>query len=631
MPISFDCPECGEALVLEDEMAGRRGVCTACQSVITAPEIDAYDLESGPGLAAPVRPKLVGLEPDDFSTDEPITGDSSRAHPTRQSPSILIVIGLVAATMTGGFLAVWATRATRPDGLKASPIAEAGASLVPFSLADRPSKATPPVLESPTPAPQPGGAPSPTPAPPRQPPSDGLLTTEEIVSRCEASVGIVRGPASSGTGFLVSPGLMATNAHVIRRVPAASIQVSFPSAGPEHRGPFSVQVVYFDDERDLAILALASRLDPLTVFGDHVFRRGQEVLFIGSPGLGGRMVLENVAGKGLLGSRVRLDDLDYYQLSGSVNGGNSGGPVIDMEGRVIGVVTARASKEEGLGFCIPAADLAGAVRTASARNPALQADAAQRHESASRLASVRVARSPGVARGEEEFAAEFLRTREPATWLASVDSNLILKDTSPRVNPFRLRLKKADTIYLEDDRTIALMLIQFVTKVRDAGLPFSCAMMLESSLTWAPPTYLRGTTPRSFQTFAEGYCELRINERLDHKATILRMQAMQAAPPVAHQGDPDPAPDRARPAAPPVPTPSTAKAPEAASAPAAAKAPARMPKAESPAGKFEAARQLEADGQTQGAIFAYELIIEKFPLTSQAYEAKKRLKKLRGE
>jgi Trypsin-like peptidase domain len=208
-----------------------------------------------------------------------------------------------------------------------------------------------------------------------------LLGVEEIVSRCEASVALVAGPHSAGSGFLVRPGLVVTNAHVVVGVPASDLRVHFPSAAGGRRGPLRVVVVYFDERRDLAILAVDSPLPALEVNDEHSFRKGQEVVFIGNPVIGGEHILEIAVGRGVIGSFTTIDGLGFYQLSAAINGGNSGGPVLGMDGRVIGVVTAKAAREEGLGICVPAVDLAAAIKAVSGGDTAWRARESAHHAS----------------------------------------------------------------------------------------------------------------------------------------------------------------------------------------------------------------------------------------------------------
>ena len=370
MPIEFACEGCGKVLSVKDEYEGRRGQCTQCGAIVVAPEI-GYEVAPEPTRTRPGASTIfpVGLGPVGSVDPTPLPGGPGRLDAIRSriaAAALLCVLGAICYGMYVG--AMVAVRSSRPR-LEAAKGKAAPRPVV--GLAKLPAR-------------QAQDAPKVVAIRPR-------FGVEQIVAQSEASVAIVRGPDSAGSGFLISPGLLATNAHVIRSTRPAEIQVLFPSAPQGRRGPHGASVVYFEDGRDLAILAVDSQLPPLEVDDAHVFRGGQEVVFIGNPVIGGSKILENAVGRGIIGSRLNLDGLDFYQLSGSVNGGNSGGPVIDMEGRVVAVVTARASKEEGIGICIPAADLSIAMKAASAREASTLVDAAARHADAVRSSSSRVA------------------------------------------------------------------------------------------------------------------------------------------------------------------------------------------------------------------------------------------------
>ncbi len=582
MPVEFAC-RCGKRFSLDDSMAGKKGRCAACGAIVEAPT-----------RADP---------PASSRRDRPGAGSGNGLGRGRSAVAGVIAFALAAAGCGAGYHA-WKELGGPRKAMPRVAAAKPGNGPRPTARPPAPRVAqAPPAVPVAATAGPPAAAGDPRP-----------MATDEIVARSEGSVGVIRGVDSLGAGFVVGPGLVATNAHVIRRMPGPSIRVSFPSAPAGQRGPHSARVLHFDDGRDLAILAVSTALPPLPIAEGYAFRRGQDVVFIGSPGLGGMITLENVAARGVLGSRVRVDDLDYYQLSGSVNPGNSGGPVLDPTGRVVAVVTARAIREEGIGLCVPVAALVEATRAASARDPARVADAGERHEASAKLASVVLPREGAVELRGERFAAEFLRGTEPATWLASVDANLILKDTSPRVAPFRQRLRRADTIYLEDERVIAGMAIRFVAKVKDAGLPISCATLLESSLTSGRGAYSLDTKPRSFLAFAEAYVDLRVNERLGHRETMLRMEGDAKDRPATARAEPGPdsPPPPPRPAASPRPAP-------------------KLAGPDSPSGKLEAARNLEAGDSKGLAIAAYEALIVRFPLTMEAGIAKNRLKVLRPD
>lgn len=194
------------------------------------------------------------------------------------------------------------------------------------------------------------------------PPASNTSTTystEELVARTQASVAIIATPGGSGSGFMITPQVLATNYHVIADAPSDSFQVYFPDAFDQNVGPYEARLVRESPDRDLALLRIDAELPALEVDQDYAFRRGQDVVIIGSPGLfKGQDVLPNAVTKGVLSSQATLTGQEVHQLSLAVNPGNSGGPVLGMDGRVIGVVVAKSISEEAIGFSIPATELA---------------------------------------------------------------------------------------------------------------------------------------------------------------------------------------------------------------------------------------------------------------------------------
>jgi S1-C subfamily serine protease len=201
--------------------------------------------------------------------------------------------------------------------------------------------------------------------------SDRPLTTAEIVEKCEPSVALVRGKSSSGTGFVVRPGIIATNAHVIEDELLGNLEVRFPSATGEFAQAQPVELLYEDRTRDLAILRAKQTPPPLVVARTFRYVKGEDVVVIGNPGIGGgELTLENAVCRGVLSVKAVLEGKEFYQLGIAINPGNSGGPVFDTKGRVIGVATLKTTKQEALAFCIPAAALGEALDRLDARNPA---------------------------------------------------------------------------------------------------------------------------------------------------------------------------------------------------------------------------------------------------------------------
>jgi S1-C subfamily serine protease len=207
------------------------------------------------------------------------------------------------------------------------------------------------------------------------------IGTRDIVERAESSVSVaqITGSIGSGTGFLVEKNLLATNAHVIGFEFAKDLEVHFPSARGEARGPYPARIVYEDTKRDLAILEVQVDLPPLELARSYAFHRGDDVTIIGNPGLGASVTLQNAVARGIMSTAVTLDRQHFYQLGVSLNPGNSGGPVLGADGKVIGVATLKATNAEGVGFCIPIEDLISALGTASATSQQASATVERAH------------------------------------------------------------------------------------------------------------------------------------------------------------------------------------------------------------------------------------------------------------
>jgi serine protease Do len=241
------------------------------------------------------------------------------------------------------------------------------------------TSAPPSRLEESQPGQDLGTTPPPPPTPDTRTPGGAILSTAEIVARCEPSVALIKGRMSSGTGFLIRPGIVATNAHVINDEMVAGLEIRFPSAPDGKTGPHPAELLYEDARRDLAFLAVKTDLPPLNVAQQFRYRKGEDVTVIGNPGVGGEMVLENAVSRGVLSVRTRIDGQDFVQLGIAINPGNSGGPVFDTHGQVIGVATLKTKEEEALAFCIPVEDLRAALDRLAHQSPQAAADAASKH------------------------------------------------------------------------------------------------------------------------------------------------------------------------------------------------------------------------------------------------------------
>ncbi len=226
-------------------------------------------------------------------------------------------------------------------------------------------------------------------------PPTPTLTTEEVVAKNEHAVAFVKGRFCSGTGFLVGDGILATNAHVIESELVDDLEVHFPSAPPEERGPHNAQLVYEDSRRDLAFLLVPSKLAPLALAPTAArFRRGQDLVAIGCPGIDGAGALQNAVSRGILSTELVYGGQKWVQIDMAINSGNSGGPVISSAGHAVGVATLKARGKDGLAFCIPAADVRLALASLGSQPALRSAEVASLHRA--RVCCLYVARVSSV-------------------------------------------------------------------------------------------------------------------------------------------------------------------------------------------------------------------------------------------
>ena len=161
----------------------------------------------------------------------------------------------------------------------------------------------------------------------------------------------LREARSLGSGFIISAdGFLVTNNHVIEG--AEQIEV-FLTDGTR----LPARIVGADDKTDLAVLKVEAGFDlPFVEFGDSdTAIVGDWVMAIGNPfGLGGSVTLGIVSARN---RDIQSGPYDQFiQTDASINQGNSGGPLFDMNGKVVGINTAiiaRGGSSLGIGFAVP--------------------------------------------------------------------------------------------------------------------------------------------------------------------------------------------------------------------------------------------------------------------------------------
>ena len=183
------------------------------------------------------------------------------------------------------------------------------------------------------------------------------MSTEELVKSVESMVALIRGTRGSGTGFMLENHILVTNKHVIDNEIIESLKIFFPSESGDKKGPFTAKLIYEDPELDIAFLQMSiQNTRHLNLLEQYSLRKGQDITLIGNPGGldDDDGTLENAVTKGVMSAETVIGGRPFYQMSIAVNGGNSGGPVFDVKGDVLGIVTLKAINQEGHGFCIPA-------------------------------------------------------------------------------------------------------------------------------------------------------------------------------------------------------------------------------------------------------------------------------------
>lgn len=196
-------------------------------------------------------------------------------------------------------------------------------------------------------------------------PPDSTLSRSAVVSRARASVLKITGAAPScnkrieGSGFVFAPERVMTNAHVVAGVLRPMVQVG--------NRQLEATVVVFDPGRDVAVLAVPGLTRPALAFDLTASRAGADAIILGYPRDGPfRADAARISGSQPARGRDIYDQgsivREIYSLRGLVQPGNSGGPLIDLQGRVDGVIFAAAADDPKIGYALTAKEVASQAR-----------------------------------------------------------------------------------------------------------------------------------------------------------------------------------------------------------------------------------------------------------------------------
>ncbi len=157
------------------------------------------------------------------------------------------------------------------------------------------------------------------------------------------------GQIQEGSGFVVAPGIVVTNAHVV-----AGIAHPMVDAGSD---TLDTTVIYFDPSYDLAVLRVSGLDEPALSLDPEPSSRGVQAAVLGYPGGGpfqvapaGVMATFEAEGRDIYGQGLTVRNV--YEIQAKVRPGNSGGPLVQLDGQVIGVVFSRSTTNGDIGYAL---------------------------------------------------------------------------------------------------------------------------------------------------------------------------------------------------------------------------------------------------------------------------------------
>jgi S1-C subfamily serine protease len=189
---------------------------------------------------------------------------------------------------------------------------------------------------------------------------DAALANSQVVMNTEPSVVKIRAIAPScqkvleGSGFVLSPDRVMTNAHVVAGANSVTVEAS--------GNPYDATVVSYDPTVDIAILSVPNLPAGPLAFTNSPVTSGTEAIVMGYPGGGGFVAtparireLIELSGPDIY--RSATINREVYTVRAGVEQGNSGGPLIDLNGQVLGVVFGAAVDDNDTGFVLTAKEV----------------------------------------------------------------------------------------------------------------------------------------------------------------------------------------------------------------------------------------------------------------------------------
>lgn len=200
-------------------------------------------------------------------------------------------------------------------------------------------------------------------------PPDPSVLASPVAASLQPSVLRISGVAPScqraleGTGFVVGHERVLTNAHVVAGTDGLTVDTA--------NGPLKATVVGFDPSLDIAVLAVPGLTAPVIPQAPAEASSGENAIVLGYPG-GGRYTASAARVRetiDLTGPNIYRDgsvEREVYTVRGQVRSGNSGGPLVDAEGQVLGVVFGAAVTDDDTGYVLTLDEVRSRIGAATA-------------------------------------------------------------------------------------------------------------------------------------------------------------------------------------------------------------------------------------------------------------------------
>lgn len=165
-----------------------------------------------------------------------------------------------------------------------------------------------------------------------------------IIEEAVKSVVTIRTDISQGTGFIInSKGYLVTSYHVVKGAQSAAV---YTYNGDTH----TVSLIGYEENLDIALLKIPGNYEILKLGNSEKILKGEKVIAIGNP-----LGLQFSVSEGIVSAvhRAGINGLEaYIQTDAALNSGNSGGPLINKQGKVIGINNFKVGGGESLGFAL---------------------------------------------------------------------------------------------------------------------------------------------------------------------------------------------------------------------------------------------------------------------------------------